>query len=456
MNFNVKIKNLGKLDNSEIDISNFTVLAGPNNSGKSFVSKVLYSIFKALRANPAKAYLTEMFSKIGSEIRFVVVPEAYINEDSLEHELDEKFDSLISIVNKCPSRDFKGIDDTIHKIVNQMAEVHATIEKLFEIKTRNRSHQLNTHKSAGVELYETSCKLVQILKNLSASEIVDGGIGVEINKKVKDNFQISRISQLANLEELPIEIDIENIGKFKITDKGIDLNLNKSWREYVLPFSRLIYIESPIYWKLKSALDDMRDRSEDPWEFRKPIVGIPEYYYDLARALQFEYTGDIAFPDLYSKLISNSVIGGKLAISEEGNLSFQENGRNHSVMQTATGVANIGFLCLLIERKLLDENAVVFIDEPEAHLHPAWGVILAESLFELSRAGVHVVVATHSVDILKWLEVHVKQNPRDIELIALNDLSTSSDDSDYDFNDRITAIKKKLTQPFADLYIQGQ
>ena len=456
MNFNVKIKNLGKLANNEIDISNFIVLAGPNNSGKSFVSKALYSIIKALRTNHAKAYLTEMFSKIGREIHFIALPEAYINKESLEHELNEKFNSLISIVQKCPSRDLKELDETVQKIIDQMDEVHATIEKIFQIKTANRTRQLNTHKGAGVDIYKTSCELVQILRNLSAREIVDGGIGVEINKKIKDNFQISSVSQLANFAELPIEIDIENVGNFKITDKGTDLNLNESWREYVLPFSRLIYIESPIYWKLKMALDDIRDRFGDSWELRKPIVGIPEYYYDLARDLQFEYTGDIAFPDLYSKLTSNSVIGGKLAISEEGNQSFQENGRNHSVMQTATGVANLGFLCLLIERKLLDENSIVFIDEPEAHLHPAWQVILAESLFELSRAGVHVVVATHSVDILKWLEVHVKKNPSDIDLIALNDLSISSADSDYDFNDRITAIKSKLTQPFADLYIQGQ
>ena len=66
--FQCKNKNLGKLANNEIDISNFTVLSG-SNSGKSFISKVLYSIIKALRANHAKAYLTEMFSKLGREIQ---------------------------------------------------------------------------------------------------------------------------------------------------------------------------------------------------------------------------------------------------------------------------------------------------------------------------------------------------------------------------------------------------
>lgn len=38
MNFKVKIENIGKLDDVEIRIGALTVLAGPNNTGKSFVS----------------------------------------------------------------------------------------------------------------------------------------------------------------------------------------------------------------------------------------------------------------------------------------------------------------------------------------------------------------------------------------------------------------------------------
>ena len=102
---------------------------------------------------------------------------------------------------------------------------------------------------------------------------------------------------------------------------------------------------------------------------------------------------------------------GKIAISESGNLSFQENGRSFSLPVTATGVANLGTLALLIEQKVLDKDSFLFIDEPEAHLHPAWQVVMAESLFELAKGGVNVVIATHSADILKWLEVHVKRIP---------------------------------------------
>ena len=169
----------------------------------------------------------------------------------------------------------------------------------------------------------------------------------------------------------------------------------------------------------------------------------------------------MAFPDVYDNLTSEEIIGGRIAISETGDLSFRENGRNFSLPVTATGIANLGILALLIERKVLDKGTFLFIDEPEAHLHPAWQVIMAESLFELSRRGVNIAIATHSVDILKWLEVRAKKKPEDKQLIALNHFSATGVNQDHeenaedDFETRMAEIKRELTKPFSDLYMEG-
>ena len=278
---------------------------------------------------------------------------------------------------------------------------------------------------------------------------------IELNGKIKENFQAARISQLAHDENRLIVIDIENIGIFKFSDVKTTVNLRDTWREYVLPFSRLIYIESPIYWKLKTALEESKRLVRYPWADREPITGIPEYFFDLVGFLRYEYTGEIAFPELHKKLTSESTLGGKLAISEDGSLSYVENNRNFSLMQTATGIANVGFLALLIERKLLDEKSFIFIDEPEAHLHPAWQVIMANTLFELASNGVHVVIATRSIDILKWVDVHASNNREYREYIALNQLPKNAESADEDFDDKMSAIKEELVKPFSDLYLEG-
>lgn len=109
---------------------------------------------------------------------------------------------------------------------------------------------------------------------------------------------------------------------------------------------------------------------------------------------------------------------------------------------------------MLIERKIIDHGTVLFIDEPEAHLHPAWQVIITEALFRLAKAGAKVVIATHSLDILKWLEVWVKKNPDDEKIIALNQFPILHGD-DSAFDQKIAKIKADLTKPFFDLYLEG-
>ena len=54
MSFKVAIKNIGKLADAELRIGRFTVFAGPNNTGKSFVSKLLYSLYHAMREDYAE------------------------------------------------------------------------------------------------------------------------------------------------------------------------------------------------------------------------------------------------------------------------------------------------------------------------------------------------------------------------------------------------------------------
>ena len=106
-------------------------------------------------------------------------------------------------------------------------------------------------------------------------------------------------------------------------------------------------------------------------------------------------------------------------------------------------------MALLVERKIIDKESFVFIDEPEAHLHPAWQVVMAESLFELAKGGVNVVIATHSADILKWLEVHIKKNPDDESLVALNKFPSNDVETDeQDFRDKIAGYQTRVDQAF--------
>ena len=475
MSFKVEIKNIGKLADAELRIGKFTVFAGPNNTGKSFVSKLLYSLFDAMNANPAETYMDHLISPV--ENAFVMM-QPWVNENPAGRSIQAlsigamlpEFYRLKDIVK---GASIDELDQIIPRLISQtkkMQEMAAGIPQSFESEEERKRldydlsdeppsvrEKKKKRKQGDLENMRRSlAELQETLSQANAKVFITAGIQYKIRQNLIQNFQVPRLSDLRNEENSSSKVNIENFGSFEFSNGEIGFNSDVSRINQLQQYSSVIYLESPVYWKLKNALEDI---NPSPRFFsrtgREPLTGVPGYFYDLARALKFEYTGDMAFPDVYERLTGSNVIGGKIAISETGDLSFHENGRSFSLPVTAMGIANIGILALLIERKVLDEGSFLFIDEPEAHLHPAWQVIMAKTLFELSRQGVKVVIATHSADILQWLEVHVKEKPEDEQLIALNQFPVNGAKADEDFETKIGKIMHALTKPFSDLYLEG-
>ena len=468
MAFKVKIKNIGKLEDAEVCIGQFTVFAGPNNTGKSFASKLLYSLFNAMNANHVETYLNNLFRPVYDYLMMTMrlYPEELSDKAmiSWQSSLQNGGEKLEALVKKASIEEFEGedivLEDIIPDLISQMEQMEQIAAEIPQGSTKKRAERRQR------DLDRLTNSLIKVKKELhqtKAENFIVAGIGYELSQNLIQNFQVSIVSDLRRKEGTPSEVVVEDFGKFAFVDEGVGFEIDRSWVKQLQQYSRVIYLESPVYWKLKTALENTKDYVQQRYG-RVTLSGVPGYFYDLANALKFEYTGKMAFPDVYAKLTGKSVMDGKIAISETGNLSFHENGRNFSLPVTAMGIANLGILALLIERKVLDKGTFLFIDEPEAHLHPAWQVVMAEALFELAKAGVNVVIATHSVDILQWLDVQVKKNPEDEQLIALNQFSLNGDkvDEDFetdkaeeDFETKMGKIMHELTKPFSDLYIEG-
>jgi len=114
-------------------------------------------------------------------------------------------------------------------------------------------------------------------------------------------------------------------------------------------------------------------------------------------------------------------------------------------------------IALLLEKNLIDESTFLFIDEPEAHLHPAWQVTLMKTLYQLASEGVNIVITTHSIDMLKCLEILVKDDSKAKELIALNHLGSDGYalNEHVEFKEKIGLMKQDLLEPFYNLYLEG-
>ena len=364
--YRLRIRNFGKLSRADVRVGNFTVLAGPNNTGKSFVSKLLYSIFNALNADLEQ----ERLFRLVSSLRF--------EQKRLPHELE------------------------------QAGDVWTFIKDELEYRLR---------------------------------------------QNLLGNFQVPNIRDLANDPNDNLTVHVEDVLHIDGSENKLRLELHSGAFAEMSDTSNVVYLESPIYWKLFTPLREFRHFPS----FRRRacgtvLTGVPDYFYDLAESFTYECTEEMAYPEIYQRLVKD--VGGKVSVSKFGEMSFEEAGRCYPLSTAATGVANIGILAMLIERKVIDRGTMLFIDGPEAHLHTAWQVTMADALFRLAREGVRVIVATHSVDILKWLEVHLKKHPNDAQFVALNRFPNPRSDEE-DLEVQLEEIKRDLTEPFFDLYLRG-
>ena len=510
MNFKVKINNIGKLKDVEISLKPFTILAGPNNTGKSFISKTLYSVLSLTR-NPLLTYMQDQLEPIKETLNNL--QEEYLNKyNSYYHEQQKNQDlkkilrnqiedsissmrKLTNVVNEFNrleniSNFDKKINESLNPIIKSFNDIlpffSTQLEKI--IKSSKKSLSADTIKKIK-ELYvlnkkilKTNIDLLNMIKKEPLEKKITKGVIKIIEDNLKGNFQISDLSKLLGNFDKPVaDISLQNNRKNK--ENEIKMSLLKKNIQYNSSIFKLtensfqtIYLESPFYWKLRKALT----RANRPFfsTARRSLL-TPKYFRDLNIMLGEELTGEPAFPELL-KMLNQDTIKGKIFEDETGTLKFKEtNGGAYSLPSTATGIVQLGILALLIEKKALDKGTILFIDEPEVNLHPAWQVKMMEILFELASQGAFVVMATHSVDMLKWLEVHLQKNPEKKSLVALNQMILQKDGSatnvkqknksflkseklatdaktEDDIQNQIRAIKENLTDSYLEMYLEGE
>ena len=450
MDIELKIKNFGPIDEATIQVGRFTVFAGPNNTGKTFVAKMLYSIHSAINANHARVFFSTMANIIESSLQNLERSSRAVEERPLSaiRRRLQKIDSILREAS--PS----------HPVQNELDRLRAVQPALMAEVKEIKDHSQILKDNVKTKEEGASALLSEIHGNLETAigileedfgkvELVIGlGWKFKFNQNAHGNFQASDLLNLKGNGDSSLYFSVEGVGELRETEDSLDFTPYPQTVQKQ-PLSEAFYLESPLYWKLKSALESIKLDSRSP--FGASLNGVPDYFYDMAVALRRERIKH-PFAGIHESL--HDVIGGQILLSETGDLEFHEKGKPIPLSLTSSGVANMGTLALLIERGVLDRGYFLFIDEPESNLHPAWQVEMAEILFELARQGVNVVVSTHSMTILKWLEVRVKEKPEDRELVRLNKFPPDAEWND-DMDAVVAEIKQSLTKPFSDLYIKG-
>ena len=104
-------------------------------------------------------------------------------------------------------------------------------------------------------------------------------------------------------------------------------------------------------------------------------------------------------------------MGGKIELDRVGRFYLSTPSGRLEMPLVAEGQRKLGMLARLIATGTLLDQGFLFWDEPEANLNPVLIKQVAKSILSLSSSGIQVFLATHSLFLLREIEILMSQQP---------------------------------------------
>ena len=503
MNTTVKVKNLGNIKDAKINIGDLTIFAGTNTTGKSYVSRALYSIFSALKADPYKAYYSNILRNFGDKLsiqssnysqRYRRTPGSARRYSDIRGRVSQMVEDffadnvsgIIERISRKPQGSFVYKESKRMQKLDDWNDIKKLIEPIFEKEEQlYRSITSILHDAEGETLsipnirneYEEviSFAFKQLKRDLNVTKEDSRslGFGYLALNNLKDNFQVYTLRDLIGIDaKQETTIQLEYAGGEFTLDFGAQTikarpNIKKS-----LVFPKIIYLESPVYWKLRRPLSRMlysyRERS-------RYLNGVPGFFYDAVWELLNPIDRDLDESSPLDELTKaiESIIGGEITLTDTEELRFTgrpdgstqkeedgeegiSNGRGLDLLLTASGTVQLGMIGLLIKKGAIDKGSILFMDEPEAHLHTDWQQKFMGIIYELVKYGVNVVMATHSPVMMQKLELLEMSEEDSKPDVALNFFPSEGefDSTKKDYRKVKGEIAKSLEDPIYEMYLR--
>lgn len=111
-----------------------------------------------------------------------------------------------------------------------------------------------------------------------------------------------------------------------------------------------------------------------------------------------------------------TAMGGLIELDKNGRFYLRTLGGRMEMPLVAEGLRKLGMLARLIATGALLDKGYLFWDEPEANLNPRLIKGVANSILALSASGIQVFIATHSLFLLREIEILLAaRHPPDLD-----------------------------------------
>ncbi|MGC9560834.1 AAA family ATPase [Brachymonas sp. M4Q-1] len=150
---------------------------------------------------------------------------------------------------------------------------------------------------------------------------------------------------------------------------------------------------------------------------------------------------------------------GRIELDKNGRFYLRTAGGRMEMPLVAEGLRKLGMLARLVATGALLDRGYLFWDEPEANLNPRLIKQVARTIVDLSASGIQIFIATHSLFLLRELEIILAEADRKKLSVRYFGLQPEEDGVSVlqgvsldDIGD-ITALEESLQQ--SDRYLES-
>lgn len=424
----LKINNFAKIKEADVIIDGITVIAGENNTGKSTVGKILFSLFNSL-SNVDEKIFEERLKEI-EHTNIMVIQNSIVEADVSRSMV---FRSALNISRKIDSQIRKEIG--LNGIISDKG-LFDIIENIVKSWWKTREEEENVELVRAIDkVYKNTNELLNLPENTIILEIVSR----YFKKVFHSQMESVTVDEAA---ETRVNLDI----KGKQEQLFFKNNCCKEIVDNVKIIHKAIYIDNPfvideLSRNQHSILNPMNELLIDLIT-SKSQEGILDGVVETVRAKE-------KLNDIYETL--QSVIDGEVLISPSDGEYYLKNSdfsEPIAFQNLSTGMKSFVILKMLLEQGCIKEKDVIILDEPEIHLHPQWQIAYAELIVLLQKHfDLSVVVTTHSpyfVDAINLFSCKYGTDSRVNYYLSSNVGNTVTMEN---VTEKIDLIYKKMASP---------
>lgn len=431
----IKLQGIGIIKDSEIELNGLTVITGDNNSGKTTVGKVVYSLIDAVSDLPEKAendkntYAQKALREVANASLLFSNCSRYIEG------FEEDFPCLHTFFVRRPFVYSKpnAISDTNDLYIEikrfretKLDTLNDIIKKIPSDLLNRRIYRSNVKKSTGdieESIRDGLDHSIEILECLFENLENDPQLIDYARENIYQTLSVEFMGQIQ-----PIKVDakksavvVEESGRtcfsFKIADNKV---INNDERVYFdSPIKKAFFVDNPFV--LDSGSGRFRNfyisEYSDTSIIDENILNkdrIHSHEIKLANFLRKTSTTvfesnvlEKRFSGINAKI--NDVLSGDFEFSDDGDY-YIDKGVKLRFSNLATGSKLFSILKLLVNKGAINDSTLLVLDEPEAHLHPAWQNKFAEVIVMLVKElNVKVLLTSHSPNFVLAIDAFMRK-----------------------------------------------